>query len=97
MLRAMLAHTFGASRVHCASSRRTSARRWLKRACKISAVICAPLTCSRLPCVTIAGDAMSLVDGLGMTSTPTLSRGAESPVASVSEAWPVDACTWSAT
>eukprot|EP00965_Chrysotila_dentata_P034544 1149650-Pleurochrysis_carterae.AAC.1 len=50
MLRAMLAYAFGASRVHCGSSRKASARRWLKRACKISAVICAPLACSRLPC-----------------------------------------------
>eukprot|EP00965_Chrysotila_dentata_P121492 4016633-Pleurochrysis_carterae.AAC.1 len=32
-----------------------------------------------------------------MTSTPTLSRGTVSPVGSVSEAWPVDVCTWSAT
>eukprot|EP00965_Chrysotila_dentata_P187128 6171929-Pleurochrysis_carterae.AAC.1 len=37
MLRAMSAHAFGALRVHCGSSRRTSARRWLKRACRSSA------------------------------------------------------------
>eukprot|EP00965_Chrysotila_dentata_P118063 3902305-Pleurochrysis_carterae.AAC.1 len=46
MLRAMPAHAFGASRVHCGSSRSTSARRWLKRVCSSSAVICVPLICS---------------------------------------------------
>eukprot|EP00965_Chrysotila_dentata_P148642 4908384-Pleurochrysis_carterae.AAC.1 len=64
MLRAMLAHACGASRVHCGSSRRTSDRRWLKRACNSSAVMCAPLACSRLPCVTTAGVATSLAVGL---------------------------------
>eukprot|EP00965_Chrysotila_dentata_P261240 6214190-Pleurochrysis_carterae.AAC.2 len=90
MLPAMSAHAVGASRVHCGSSRSTSARRWLKRACSISAVICVPLVCSRLPCVTTAGDARVLALGLGTTSTHSrLRSGTASPVESVSDEWPV--------
>eukprot|EP00965_Chrysotila_dentata_P034486 1147639-Pleurochrysis_carterae.AAC.1 len=61
----MLAHACEASRVHCGSSLRTSALRWLKRACiNRSAVMCVPLACSRLPCVTTAGIATLLAVGL---------------------------------
>eukprot|EP00965_Chrysotila_dentata_P036250 1207359-Pleurochrysis_carterae.AAC.1 len=38
-LRAIVAHAFGASRVHCGKCFSTSARLWLKRACRSSAVI----------------------------------------------------------
>eukprot|EP00965_Chrysotila_dentata_P007234 234759-Pleurochrysis_carterae.AAC.1 len=42
MLRAMLVHSVGSSRVHSGRSRKTSARRWLNLACSNSAVICPP-------------------------------------------------------
>eukprot|EP00965_Chrysotila_dentata_P037018 1231786-Pleurochrysis_carterae.AAC.7 len=87
MLRATSAHAFDASRVLCGSSRRTSARRWLKHACSDSAVVCFPLACSRLPCVTTAGDARVLALGLGTTSTPMLRSG--TPVGSVNDEWRV--------
>eukprot|EP00965_Chrysotila_dentata_P047215 1566677-Pleurochrysis_carterae.AAC.1 len=84
-VRAMSAHAFGASRVQCGRSRSTSARRWLKRACSSSAVICVPLFCFRLPCVTTAGEAMVLASGFGTASTPTLRSGTVFPVGSVSD------------
>eukprot|EP00965_Chrysotila_dentata_P094561 3126476-Pleurochrysis_carterae.AAC.1 len=70
MLRAMLVHSVGASRVHWGRSRNTSARRWVNLACSNSAVICPPLAGSRFPCLTTAGDASVLVAAVGMISTP---------------------------
>eukprot|EP00965_Chrysotila_dentata_P153867 5085883-Pleurochrysis_carterae.AAC.1 len=78
----MSAHAFGASRVHCGRSRSTSDLRWLKRACSSSAVICVPLLCFRLPCVTTAGVAGVLPLDFGTASTPTLRSGTVSPVGS---------------
>eukprot|EP00965_Chrysotila_dentata_P092742 3061527-Pleurochrysis_carterae.AAC.1 len=49
-LRAIVAHAFDASRVHCGKCFSTSARLWLKRACRSSAVIVVPLVDSWLPC-----------------------------------------------
>eukprot|EP00965_Chrysotila_dentata_P151042 4991672-Pleurochrysis_carterae.AAC.1 len=77
--RAIVAHAFGASRVHCGKCFSTSARLWLKRACKSSAVIDVPLVDSLLSCVTIAGDAATVAFAAGTTSTPTFSKGTTSP------------------
>eukprot|EP00965_Chrysotila_dentata_P008782 286291-Pleurochrysis_carterae.AAC.1 len=63
----------------------------LKRTRSSSAVICIPLVCSRLPCVTTTGDARVLALGLGTTSTPTLSSGSVPPVGGVSDECPMDA------
>eukprot|EP00965_Chrysotila_dentata_P235005 6200498-Pleurochrysis_carterae.AAC.1 len=67
MLRAIVAHAFGALRVHCCKSFSTSARLWLKRACRSSAVIVVPLIDSWLPCVTTAGDAATTAFASGTT------------------------------
>eukprot|EP00965_Chrysotila_dentata_P136266 4505628-Pleurochrysis_carterae.AAC.1 len=75
MLRAILVHSVGASRLHWGRSRNTSARRWLNLACNNSAVICSPLAGSRFPCVTSAGDGSVLVAAVGMISTPALISG----------------------
>eukprot|EP00965_Chrysotila_dentata_P046532 1546229-Pleurochrysis_carterae.AAC.1 len=65
--------------VEACVQRSTSAHLWLKRACKSSAVIVAPLVDSWLPCVTTAGDAAVMALAAGTTSTPTLSKGTTYP------------------
>eukprot|EP00965_Chrysotila_dentata_P130406 4311778-Pleurochrysis_carterae.AAC.2 len=79
MLRAGVDHEAGASRVHCGSSLITSARRWLNRVCKTSAVIGAPFVASLLPCVTTAGEAATVLLPIGTTNTPMLSNGTLCP------------------
>eukprot|EP00965_Chrysotila_dentata_P087695 2895302-Pleurochrysis_carterae.AAC.1 len=97
ILRASVAHTLDASRVHCGSNLMVSARRWLKRACSNSAGIAAPLDDSRLPCDTTAGDVATVVLAAGTTNTPTLSNGTTFPPGSVSDDDPVVASTFKPT
>eukprot|EP00965_Chrysotila_dentata_P042839 1421696-Pleurochrysis_carterae.AAC.1 len=68
-LRAIVAHAFGASRVHCGNVHARAPPSLLFRSS----------TRGCLACLTIAGDAVTTAFSAGTTSTPTFSRGTTCP------------------